>query len=251
MGGVYYFYGTTGYRFDLATNTWSPAPSSGTPAVAHEGPVTAFTGSELLVWGGVVEAAPVNTGERFDLATASWTPMSNVDAPSAPTYNAWTGTDWLRGGSPDRRYRPSIDQWLSMQNAGEPATASYGAWLGSRFLAWRPRNDCPPSMPATPELGALYDPIIDRWSSPIAIGGGRRRAGAAVFVGHGLITVGGEESIFNGSDCTAMRLDTADLYDPHANSWSQVGSGLSRLIGTKSAWGGSRIVRENGRYVET
>jgi hypothetical protein len=106
-------------------------------------------------------------------------------------------------------------------------------------------------MPATPELGALYDPIIDRWSSPIAIGGGRRRAGDAVFVGHGLITVGGEESIFNGSDCTAMRLDTADLYDPHANSWSQAGSDLSRLIGTTSAWDGSGIVRENGRYVET
>jgi N-acetylneuraminic acid mutarotase len=57
----------TGAQYDLATDTWAPLSGTGAPA-ARYGHTAVWTGSRLVVWGGIVNPATqtsVNTGGRL------------------------------------------------------------------------------------------------------------------------------------------------------------------------------------------
>ena len=59
-----------------------------------------WTGSEMIVWGGLTTAAALNTGGRYDPATDSWTATSTTNAPEARYYHTavWTGTGMIVWG---------------------------------------------------------------------------------------------------------------------------------------------------------
>src|SRR5215831_10388666 len=64
--------------------------------------LTGWTGSEMIVWGGVVFVTGANTaaqmladGARYDPATDRWTPITTNGAPpaAASAVSAWTGKE--------------------------------------------------------------------------------------------------------------------------------------------------------------
>src|SRR5437762_953420 len=72
------------------------APAPGARA-AHS---AVWTGREMIVWGGSIDGAFLNTGGRYVPATDIWQPTSVNDAPSRRWFHAavWTGPEMLIWG---------------------------------------------------------------------------------------------------------------------------------------------------------
>ena len=119
-------------NFRLIPDDSAPAPRSGHDAI--------WTGSEMIVWGGVDAAGePLADGGRYDPATDSWQPVATLNAPlTTPMTEAqWTGIEMLTwnggqvvapefGGVPLpgiylRGYDPLSDTWRTPDSAWEPA----------------------------------------------------------------------------------------------------------------------------------
>ena len=64
----------------------------------------AWTGNEMMVWGGDKDGTAFNTGGRYNPGTDSWVPTSIADVPAARIAHTavWTGTDMIVwGGTSD------------------------------------------------------------------------------------------------------------------------------------------------------
>jgi hypothetical protein len=121
---------------------YAPSGRSGHTAV--------WTGSEMIVWGGVDGVDARATGGRYNPATNAWTPTS-VDA-NAPSQRSghravWTGAQMIVWGGYDggtyvntgARYDPAADSWAPTSvNAGVPSSRSgfTAVWTGSRMVIW-------------------------------------------------------------------------------------------------------------------
>ncbi len=131
-----------GYMRDSGTlavdAAWLPMPSGDTVA----GHTAVWTGTELLIWGGVEPVAggqgmsssysAINRGVRHNPATGAWAPISTTGAPQGRFGHSavWTGTEMIiwggqstQGamGSPPPgvlatggRYNPATNTWSSM-----------------------------------------------------------------------------------------------------------------------------------------
>jgi hypothetical protein len=99
---------SNGARYNPATNTWTAMSSLGAP---FQRAFTSFawTGTELIVWGGIhktneIPETPMADGARYNVSTDVWTSMSPVAAPSARARasGVWTGTELIVwGGDPN------------------------------------------------------------------------------------------------------------------------------------------------------
>ena len=58
-----------------------------------------WTGSEMIVWGGL-DGSYLNTGGRYNPATDNWTATSTTDAPAARDRHTavWTGSEMIVWG---------------------------------------------------------------------------------------------------------------------------------------------------------
>ena len=70
---------------------WEPTASVGAPS-ARTDHAAVWTGTHLIVWGGLAAGGATSTGGIYDLAKGSWTSTSTVNAPS-PRSMARAATD--------------------------------------------------------------------------------------------------------------------------------------------------------------
>ena len=96
-GGYYtsdgtWIYLNSGGRYNPTLNTWSALPTNSAPT-ARAFHTAAWTGSEMIVWGGQGGDGLTNEGGRFNPAGNSWTAMTTNGAPAVrSSYTAvWTG----------------------------------------------------------------------------------------------------------------------------------------------------------------
>ena len=78
---------------------WTPVGSSGAPS-ARESHTAVWTGTEMIVWGGIAAGVETDTGARYDPSGDTWTSISTTGAPSARTDHTavWTGTEMIVWG---------------------------------------------------------------------------------------------------------------------------------------------------------
>ncbi len=101
-----------------------------------------WTGSEMIVWGGLNGTSYFNTGGRYNPSTDSWTATSTINAPDARDYHTavwtgsemivwggWTGSSYLNTGG---RYNPSSDSWTATSTTGalSARTQHTAVWTG-------------------------------------------------------------------------------------------------------------------------
>ena len=72
----------TGRRYIPATNTWSALSSNGAPS-ARTSHTAVFTGSQMVIWGGL-DGAFVNSGARYNPVNNTWTLTTATGAPAIP-----------------------------------------------------------------------------------------------------------------------------------------------------------------------
>src|SRR5262249_46871401 len=145
-----------------------------------QGAALAWTGKELIVWGGIINfPAPLphatNVGARYDLATKTWTQMSSNGAlsPRTNALSVWTGQkvffwggdankDWLDKLTDGALYDPQTDAWRAVApipTGTEAASVKHKAfWTGSEVIL------VPTDFPPADFSAALlaYDPASDR-----------------------------------------------------------------------------------------
>jgi N-acetylneuraminic acid mutarotase len=142
----------TGGRYNPANDSWMPTSLMNVPLgrIAH---TAVWTGSEMIVWGGVDETFnDTNTGGRYNPSTDDWTATSLADAPSARDSHTavWTGSQMIvwsglmsspcdnghhnSGG----RYEPLTDSWTPTSAANTPLAREYhtAVWTGSEMIVW-------------------------------------------------------------------------------------------------------------------
>ena len=92
----------TGGKYNPSTNSWVATSRLNAPAARAEHTVV-WTGSEMIVWGGVVGPStppPYNTGGRYRPITDSWRATSLTNAPSGSDEHSavWTGSEMIIWG---------------------------------------------------------------------------------------------------------------------------------------------------------
>src|SRR5206468_1910792 len=81
------------------TDNWIATSTTGAPA-ARQFHTAVWTGSEMIVWGGVGSGGFFNTGGRYNPGTDSWTATSTTGAPAARDQHTavWTGSEMIVWG---------------------------------------------------------------------------------------------------------------------------------------------------------
>jgi hypothetical protein len=207
--------------------TWVPIATPATFA-ARVGHRAVWTGSEMIVWGGVNWQDPTfpwkqypNDGARYDPAEDQWISISTLNAPRGRAGHSatWTGSEMIVwGGSfgaaatdTGARYDPATDSWSAMSTVDAPSVRSShtAIWTGSELIIWggTGKND-----------GARYDPATDTWSPVSSINSPVVRDGhKAVFDGQRMIVWGGN------TPTLSVNTDGAQ-YDPLADVWTPLPS---------------------------
>jgi N-acetylneuraminic acid mutarotase len=225
-------------------------------------PAFAWTGQELLVWGGIGlhtengGCVPCNGGAAYDPRTDTWRAWSSVNAPTPRDWTAgvWTGETFITwGGLPGNpqgitladqvggSYDLAKDSWQSLSTAGQPKWRFLHtlAWSGSLVLVWGG------SAPDNTRLcdGGRFDPVQNTWQSMSLEGAPAGCAEpASVWTGSELVVWGGEEA-----DGLTIA-NTGAAYNPVTDSWrpiSAVGAPTARAH-PAVVWTGQEMVVYGG-----
>jgi hypothetical protein len=214
---------TGGGGANFATNLVG-APS------ARYGHSAVWTGTEMIVWGGLQMTGVLNDGAAYDPAQDTWRTISSVGAPAArfgPTA-VWTGTEMIVWGGWDTQgplatggaYDPVQDTWRTVSPSGAPqARANHTAvWTGSAMVVWGGQGVFPPPAPNSVDLvfgdGGAYDPVTNQWTA--LTGGTAARVHTAVWTGSRMITWGGRDSFA----LTLSTQNVGSVYTPAGGTWS-------------------------------
>ncbi|OLE66806.1 MAG: hypothetical protein AUG09_05670 [Acidobacteria bacterium 13_1_20CM_2_68_7] len=172
--------GGTGGRYDPVADSWSPTSTAGAPrwTVYRKGASAVWTGTEMIVWGGVDSGERYfGDGGRYDPAADTWVPTSPTGAPIARVYHAavWTGNTMLVWGGfrhslggpytyfdDGYAYLPTTDSWSQLSRLGAPSPREHHAalWTGEQMLIWG--GDGPNGILGD---GAAYDAQTDTWAA--------------------------------------------------------------------------------------
>jgi N-acetylneuraminic acid mutarotase len=255
-------YPTDGGRYDPSSDTWTQTATSGAPESrwVHS---AVWTGSEMIVWGGLRQYANLATGGRYDPVADSWVLTSTVAAPSERNAHTaiWTGSEMIIWGGlysiidfeqaldTGGRYDPLSDTWAPSTTVGSPtARANHSTvWSGSEMIVWGGHGHVSQGNRTNYQTGSRYDPAADSWT-PTSLGDA-----AAGGYGHTSVWTGNHVIIFGGSSIGARYDPAIDAWTPISTTYaplSSIGAGHSAIwTGAEMiVWGGPAYVDTGGRY---
>lgn len=217
-----------------------------------------WTGSQMVVWGGVTPAGGSNTGGRYDLALNTWLSTSTgAQCPERRFWHGavWTGTEMIVWGglsgdsaytSTGGRYKPSTDTWTATPTGGDcpsPRVDFSLVWTGTQVIIWggrSPNSDFYNS-------GSLFDPGSSTWA-PTSQNG----ACPSGRYGHTAVWTGGEMIVWGGYPDQGT-YGSGGRYSPSSDSW--VPTNATEAIPAprfyhQSVWTGTEMVVWAGRTLD-
>ena len=201
----------TGGRYDPGTDNWTATSTANAPT-GRELHTAVWTGSEMIVWGGISDLGFLNTGGRYNPGTDGWIATSTFFAPIRRYSHTavWTDSEIIIWGgctaalpchplNAGGRYNPSTDSWTATSTANAPEARGYhtAVWTGSEMIVWGGSTDI-----FALNTGGRYNPTTDSWtatsttSAPLA-----RQNHTAVWTGSEMIVWGGSGSNTGGRYC--------------------------------------------------
>lgn len=167
--------------------------------------VALWTGSEMIIWGGLGsdEAGPLGDGARLSLKNKSWTPISNAGAPS-PRYGhsaVWTGSKMIVWGGWNNSahlddggiYDPKKNSWKPLSQIAAPSARTlHSAVLADHkmiiFGGLTDNNE-------VKDDGAIYDINENKWYKLLLKGNIEGRyLHTAINTGSAIVFWGGQAS---------------------------------------------------------
>jgi N-acetylneuraminic acid mutarotase len=256
-----------GGRYDPALDAWTPVATPGAPA-ARSLHTAVWTGTEMIVWGGV-GATILDSGGRYDPVADSWAPIASGGTARYGHTAVWAGSRMIAWGGEGAAgglggaaaiYGRASNTW---SYSGSPLPGNdpppiarinhTAVWTGSRMIVWGGQK--PSSTVVKYRDGASYDPAQDRWYSTNLNGAPSvRDKHVAVWDGSRMIVWGGTNS--------CCFLGDGGEYDAATNSWTPTtasgapaprGQHVAGLLGPAAiVWGGlglgSRTLNSGATY---
>ncbi len=206
-----------------ADDTWTPTNTTNAPS-ARVDHTAVWTGTEMIVWGGVqqFEVLPSNTGGRYNPATDTWAPTSTINAPSARRFHTaiWTGSEMIVWGGrigssfssnvdTGGRYNPATDTWVPISTINAPGPRGFhtAIWTGSEMIISGGSDGT-----QLLDTGGRYNPAADIWR-PISTIDAPSARGL-----HTAIWTGSEMIIWGGRGNTQLP-DAGGRYNPATDTW--------------------------------
>ncbi len=163
-GGVTRYFNTGG-RYDPAADSWAPLTAGGG---ARGGHTAVWTGSRMIVWGGLRGSSFLDSGAQYDPQADRWFTMALEGAPSGRHLHSavWTGSEMVVwGGSAAEfldsggRFDPAADAWIATPAEGAPylRAGHTAVWTGSDMIVWGGYN--PASMRGERRLSIHAVPV--------------------------------------------------------------------------------------------
>ncbi len=225
-----------GAAFNPETETWRLMSTEGGPS-PRAFPVSAWTGKELLVWGGgqsdpesntMVILKPYGDGAAYDPATDTWRPIAEKGAPSPRLWHVglWTGKElFVWGGesafqddstllADGALYDPETDSWrpVAPDDRLTPAFNLSAAWTGKEVLVWTSHDR---------DVMMAYNPETERWR-PMDVRGPHGQGHCAAWSGKYFVAFGDMEG------------EPGALYEPEQDRWYPMGmDGIRWQVGWK------------------
>jgi N-acetylneuraminic acid mutarotase len=202
-----------GFVFDAATRDWERMSDSPLSPRVH--PASAWSGRELLIWGGTDIRGEhfLADGAAYDPATGAWRRLPDAPIEARAPLAAWTGDELLMWGTAVRvdprprdgaAYNPATNDWRTIAEAPIELTDATAVWTGREMIVFGAAlhgGNFPETRTA---IAAAYDPETDSWRrlpdstlSP--------QASTAAWVGQELVA-------WDYASGTAT-------YDPQADEW--------------------------------
>jgi hypothetical protein len=142
-------YLNTGGRYNPSTDSWTATSLTNAPS-GRDFHAAAWTGSEMIVWGGYDGSSYLNTGGRYNTSTDSWTATSTNNALTARQDPSaiWTSSEMIVWGgdtggtvfNTGGRYNPSTDSWRATSTTNAPSARTSlplpAFWTGSEMIVW-------------------------------------------------------------------------------------------------------------------
>lgn len=230
-----------GAVLDVATGTWTKLPKA--PIAGRNYPAAAWTGSEVLLWGGGDDTGtPRSDGAAYDPASGEWRTLAKSPLVGRRSMSTtWTGDGlfvWggsaagAEGTSEDRAdgavYDPDADTWRTLERSPLSARQSGAAvTVGDRVVVWGGLTTDGEAPPAP--HGAVYDLSSRRWSSLPAAPVPEPRAGAAAaLVGGRFVAWGG----FLGYGIEADAASNGAVFDVAERRWAPTKASTLRARAT-------------------
>jgi N-acetylneuraminic acid mutarotase len=223
------FSGLGSYAYDPQTNLWRRLPNGG-----GFGGVLAWTGRELIAWGGGCCGEDSSAGYAYNPTTNTWRKLARTPlAPSQAPIGAWSGRELIilvsgldPAGRPYRAslaraaaYNPTTDTWRRIAPPPAPRDRATAVWDGRELLLLGGAvvRQTPQPWPLTRTMLA-YSPRTNRWRrlAPMETG---RADFAAVWTGKRLLVWGGQAGTRR---LAIQRPPRGFAYNPGTNRWSRL-----------------------------
>jgi hypothetical protein len=241
---------------DRAASRWGTVASA--PLSGRFLPAAAWTGTEMLVWGGAgCQGACSGPGVRAHADGAAYNPSTDAwrSLPPSPlaartgALAVWTGRELIVWGGMvgDRfvadgaAFDPTADRWRSLppsplagRLAAPPGTVAQvpGVWTGKEMVVWGEGAGVDSSDPGL-AVGAAYDPATDRWrvlaAAPVA-----PRIAVPVWTGREMVVWGGQSG--------SRYFDDGAAYDPVADRWRALPAAPLAARFTFAVWSGAQML---------
>jgi N-acetylneuraminic acid mutarotase len=146
----------TGGRYNPANDSWLPTSLMNVPLgrIAY---TAVWTGSEMIVWGGVDETFnDTNTGGAYNPTSDSWAAIGSTKVPGRRDSHTavWTGREMIIWGgyssaggpvNPNTggRYNPGTESWTPTSTVNTPIgrTDHTAVWTGNEMIVWGGRRE--------------------------------------------------------------------------------------------------------------
>lgn len=200
--------------YDPATDQWRPLPSAPLAGRLHH--VAAWTGREMLVFGGRDATDAFADGAAFDPKVGTWRTLASTGAPSSRSSPgaAWTGRELVVVAGRDAKgrarddafaYDPAKDTWHPLGTL-TPRDTPTAVWTGRELVVW---GGIGSSSAAKGErlVDGTWRPLAEAGAPPV------RSQQVVIWAGTQLVVWGGREADDSFANDGAR-------WDPVADTWS-------------------------------
>jgi hypothetical protein len=162
-----------GLSFDAGSRRWGDIPQG--PLFKRADPAFAWTGRELLIWGGwdggFRDDHAFGDGAAYDPVDRSWRMLPPAPLSARRPFSVWTDRELIVWGSIDRSarmrdgaaYDPSTDTWRTIAEAPVEVTDGSAVWTGTEMIVFGAALDGNNRADTEMAIGVAYDPANDTW----------------------------------------------------------------------------------------
>lgn len=204
-----------GYSLDPSTGVSTRLPNA--PIAPRFRPAAAWSGHELLVWGGLDDQGkPLSDGAAYNPSTETWRMLPDAPIDARAPLSVWTGEELIVWGTSVRTvdrprdgavYTPQTDSWRTIPDAPIELTDGSAAWTGREMLVFGAALNGGNHAETASAIGAAYDPSTETWRTLPNSGLSPQASSAA----------------WNGSELIASDyLSGSAAYEPMSDRWRQL-----------------------------